>query len=69
MLLPGLLMLLPSGAKVDAKEGFSSIHTRTVPSEPYTLFIRRKGEGRKLREGRGGEGRKTRREGEGRKLR
>ena len=65
MLLPGLLMLLPSGAKVDAKEGFSSIHTRTVPSEPYTLFIRRKGEGRKLREGRGGEGREGIQEGKG----
>ena len=60
MLLPGLLMLLPSGAKVDAKEGFSRIHTRTVPSEPYTLLMGRKGEGRGGEEGKKKRGGKER---------
>jgi hypothetical protein len=41
MPLPGLLMLLPSGAKVEAREGFSRIHTRTVPSEPCVWMGRR----------------------------
>ena len=33
---PGLLILLiPSGEKEEAKEGFSRIQTLTVPSAPY----------------------------------
>ena len=30
-----LILLMPSGEKEDAKEGFSRIQTLTVPSAPY----------------------------------
>ena len=43
MLLPVLLMLLASGEKDEAREGFSRIQTRTVPSDPYGMEANKKG--------------------------